>query len=242
MEGASKMASDLKDRSDELIVEKDPKSPASEAYRTLRTNISYLSPDDPLTKIAISSSGPSEGKSLTVANLAVAMAQNERDVIVIDCDIRKPMQHRFYGLSNFEGLSNLLTGELDFAEALRETGIENLKMISTGPVPPNPSELLASQRMEEVIKQAEQEADMVILDTPPVVAVTDTPILATKIDGVILVVASHETEEGMLLKAKDRLDKVNANVLGTVLNKYPVDKAERYDSYYYYYGGDSVSK
>ncbi|MCK8827675.1 CpsD/CapB family tyrosine-protein kinase [Natroniella acetigena] len=234
------MGSSRRNRSDELIVEYDPKSPAAEAYRTLRTNISFLSPDDPLTKISLSSSGPSEGKSLTVANLAISMAQNNKDVIVIDADLRKPMQHKFYGMTNFAGLSNVLTGEIGFAEGLQETGIDGLRLLTTGTIPPNPSELLNSKKMEEVIKQAEAESDMLIIDTPPVIAVTDTAILATKVDGILLVIASHEAEQDMVVKAKEQLDKVQANVIGTVLNKYPIDKGRGYQNYYYYYGGESV--
>ena len=174
-----------------MIVKHNPKSPASEAYRFIRTNISFLSPDNPLTKIAITSSGPSEGKSLTIANLAISMAQNGKKVIIIDADMRKPMQHKFYDLPNFEGLSNILTNEIDFEDGLRETGIDGLQLITTGTIPPNPAELLNSKRMEEIIKRADKEADMVFIDTPPVIAVTDAAVLSNKVDGVILLSLIH---------------------------------------------------
>ena len=224
---------DLKTRHGELIVEHSPKSPVSEAYRNLRTNLSFLRPDNPLTKIAVTSSGPKEGKSLTVANLAISMAHNEQEVLIIDADLRKPMQHKFYELPNYEGLSNILTGELKFREAVQASGIEGLNVISTGVIPPNPSELLSSQRMEEVIAKAEEEFDFVIIDTPPIIAVTDAAILGKKLDGVLLVVASHQTKRVMLEKSTDKLRKANIDLIGTVLNKHPV---QEYDAYYYYYG------
>lgn len=231
----------LKTRNNELIVKHNPKSPASEAYRSIRTNISFLSPDNPLTKIAITSSGPSEGKSLTIANLAISMAQNGKNVIIIDADMRKPMQHKFYDLPNFEGLSNILTGEIDFEDGLRETGIDGLQVITTGTIPPNPAELLNSKRMEEIIKRADKEADMVFIDTPPVIAVTDAAVLSNKVDGVILIVASHQTEESMIVRAKEQLDKVNANIIGTIITKYPVNSRGGYYDYYYYYGNSFKS-
>ncbi|GAB6099372.1 CpsD/CapB family tyrosine-protein kinase [Halanaerocella petrolearia] len=221
---------------EKLIVEYNPKLPASESYRELRTNISYLSPDEPLNKIAITSSVPSEGKSLTVANLAISIAHNNQKVIIIDADLRKPSQHKFYGLPNYEGLSNILTGELSFIEGLQETQIDGLSLISTGFVPPNPAELLSSYKMEEVINAAEEKADFVIVDTPPVIAVTDATIVARRIDGILLVVASYETEREMLVESKEKLEKANANIIGTILNKDPVDKGSSYN--YKYYGID----
>lgn len=219
----------------ELIVKHKPKSPVSEAYRELRTNISYLSPDQDLTKIAITSSGPQEGKSLTLANLAIALANNEQKVIIIDADLRKPRQHKLYNLPNYEGLSNILAGEISFVEGLQKTEVEGLELISTGFIPPNPAELLSSHKMEKIINKAEEKADFVIVDTPPVIAVTDATILAKKLDGVLLVVASHETEREMLKKSKEKLKKANVNIIGAVLNKHPIDDGENYN-YYHYYG------
>ena len=224
----------LKTRHQELIVEHSPKSPVSEAYRNLRTNLSFLRPDNPLNKIAITSSVPKEGKSLTAANLAIAISYNDKEVLIIDADLRKPMQHKFYDLSNYEGLSDILTGNLEFLEAIKKTGVERLSLISTGFIPPNPSELLSSKRMEKVIEQAEKTFDFIILDTPPIIAVTDAAILGKKLDGVLLVTASHETERNVLEKSIDKLNKANVDIFGTVLNKYPVDK-RGYDNYHYYY-------
>ena len=236
------MTDNLKGRSRELITKEHPKSPVAEAYRSIRTSLNYLSPDKPLESIMVTSSGAGEGKSFMISNLAVTIAQNGNKVIILDADMRKPMQHRFYDMTNFEGLSNVLTGDIDFGEARRETGIDNIELISTGVIPPNPAELLDSKKMEEVINKAKEEADMVLVDAPPVIPVTDAVLLSSSVDGVLLVVASHETEREMLAKAKEQLDRAQANVLGTVLNKYPADKkGKKYNQYYYYYSSDSVS-
>ncbi|WP_084804339.1 CpsD/CapB family tyrosine-protein kinase [Halonatronum saccharophilum] len=224
----------LRTRNNELIVHHNPKSPASEAYRSIRTNISFLSPDNPLKKILLTSSGPSEGKSLTVANLAISMAQNGKKVIIIDADMRKPMQHKFYNLTNFEGLSNILTGDISFEEGIKDTDIDNLRVITTGTTPPNPAELLNSKRMDDLIDKAEEEADILFIDTPPVIAVTDAAVLSSKVDGTIIVVASHQAQEQMVAQAKDLLDKARANLIGVVMTKCPVKDSS--NQYYYYYG------
>lgn len=224
----------LKSRQMELVVKNNPKSPVAEAYRNIRTNLSFMSPDKTLKTIIVTSSAAAEGKSLTLVNIALSMAQNAKKVIIIDADLRKPMQHKFFEMSNFAGLSGILTGEIDFAEGLRETNTDNIEIISTGVIPPNPAELLSSLRMEELIKKAEEKADIVLIDTPPVIAVTDASVLANKVDGVILVTASHQTDKDILVKAKENLDRVHANVLGVVLNKYPAHHDKRYQYYYYY--------
>jgi capsular exopolysaccharide synthesis family protein len=189
----------------------------------------------------VTSSGAGEGKSFMISNLAITIAQNGNNVIIIDADLRKPMQHRFFDMTNFEGLSNILTGEIDFTEAKRETGIENIELVSTGVIPPNPAELLDSQKMQGVIDKAEQEADIVLVDVPPIIPVTDAVLLSKSVDGVLLVIASHETEREMLVKAKEQLDLAEANILGTVLNKYPADKkGKHYNQYYYYSSNQNV--
>jgi capsular exopolysaccharide synthesis family protein len=236
MGGVVSLSRDIKSRSDELITINNPKSPVSEAYRAMRTNISFLSPDKALKSIVVTSSGAGEGKSLTLANFAITLVQNEQNVIIIDADLRKPMQHRFFNKTNFEGLSNILTDEIGFEDGLRKTDIDGLRIISSGVIPPNPAELLASKRMSDVIEKACKEADLVLIDAPPAIAVTDAAILANKTDGVILVIASHETHADALLKAKENLDNAHANILGTVLNKYPIHHRSNYYSYYYYYG------
>lgn len=219
-----------------MLVLNNPKSPVAEAFRQIRTNLNFISPDRPIETILVTSSGPAEGKSMVLANLAIAMVQNGKKVIVIDADLRKPMQHKFYEMANFNGLSNILTGEIDFATGLRETGIEGLRLISAGQVPPNPAELLGSRKMEEVLVQAKAEADLVFIDTPPVVAVTDAAVLASKVDGTLLIVASHQTEQEILKKAKELLVNARANILGVILNKHPVHQYNKYQYYYNYYG------
>ncbi len=228
----------LKTRKDELIVKNYPKSPVSEAYRNMRTNLSFISPDKPLKTIVVTSTAVAEGKSLTLVNLALSMAQNGSKVIIIDADLRKPMQHKFFEMTNFNGLSSVLTGEIEFAECLRETNTENISLISTGVIPPNPAELLNSQRMEEVLAEASEKADIVLVDTPPVVAVTDAAILANKVDGTMLVIASQETDQRMMLRAQITLERAHANIIGVVLNKYPAHNNSNYN-YYYYYGQQS---
>ncbi len=224
----------LKSRNNELIVKHNPKSPVSEAYRNIRTNLNFTSPDKPLKTIAVTSSAAAEGKSLTLVNLALSMAQNGKKVIIIDGDLRKPMQHKFFEMTNFNGLSGILTGEIEFGEGLRETNTENIKLISTGVIPPNPAELLNSHRMEEILAKAGEQADIVFVDTPPVVAVTDAAVLGNKVDGTIIVIASHQTDQRMLLKAQDNLERARANIIGVVLNKYPAYNDRNYQ--YYYYG------
>ncbi len=230
------MRKGIKSRDEELVVENHPKSIVAEAYRTLRTNISFLSPDEPLKTIMVTSGGPVEGKSLTVANLGISFAQAGKKVIIIDADLRKPMQHRFFKLTNFDGLTSILTGEKEFSSVIRESGINNLKILTSGVTPPNPSELLGSKKMDSILEQAKEEADSVLVDVPPVIAVTDGLVLASKVDGVVLVVASQETHREMVAQAKENLEKVKANIVGTVLTKVPIESGGKY--YYYYYGPD----
>jgi len=228
------MSSNNYSRINEIIVEKHPKSPISESFRSIRTSLNYISPDNPLKSILITSSKESEGKSLITANLATTIAQNNKKVIIIDTDMRKPMQHKLFEMTNFSGLSNILMNEISFEEGLRNTHIKNVKLISTGTIPPNPSELLDSKSMENVIEKAKEIADFVLIDSPPVVPVTDSTLLSKKTDGVLLVVASHETENEILKKAVEKLKFVKANIIGTILNKYPINKNSYYDKYYYY--------
>lgn len=227
-------------RGDELIVKTHPKSPVAEAYRSLRTSLNYINPDDPLQTLLVTSSGAGEGKSFMVSNLALAIAQNDKKVIVVDADMRKPMQHKFFNMTNFTGLSNILMGEVDLEEGLRETDISKVNLISTGVIPPNPAELLDSKSMQKVIDKLEEKADMVIVDAPPVIPVTDAALLSKHVDGVLLVVASHETDKDILKKTVEKLNFVKANIIGTVLNKYPIDKNGYYNEYYYYGSSRSI--
>ncbi len=212
------------DSSVKLVTLTDAASPASEAFRTLRTNIHFSSLDNPLKALLITSTDPGEGKSTVLANLAVAMAQAGNRVLVVDCDLRRPSQHRIFGLKNLAGLTTMM-GESQAKEQppLQETSVRNLRLLTSGPLPPNPSELLGSRRMAEVLALLKAEADILLLDAPPIIAVTDAAILASKVDGVLLVVQANKTKRDLAKKAKVMLQKANANLLGVVLNNVKMD-------------------
>lgn len=218
-----------------LIVYEDAKSPIAEAFRTLRTNIQFSKGDAELRTIMFTSAGPGEGKSTTTANTAVALAQAGKKVILIDCDLRKPVQHKTFGKKN-KGLTNILVGDLSIDAALQETEIENLRLLTSGPIPPNPSELLSTVRMQEVLNYLKGQADYVIVDAPPVVAVTDASVLASKVDGINLVIAAGIVRPEMAQKAKELLIKAKGHILGVILNRIEIEEEHAY--YYYYYGNN----
>jgi non-specific protein-tyrosine kinase len=172
---------------DVLIALRDPRAPASEAYRTLRTNLLFSSLDNPLHTLLVTSTGSDEGKSTTLANLAVIMAQAEQQVILVDCDLRRPGLHTLFGLSNEQGLTSVILEQAEAALPLQDTAVPGLRLLASGPLPPRPADLLGSRRMEALIERLQAEADIVLFDTPPVTAVTDAAVLATRVDGVLLV-------------------------------------------------------
>jgi capsular exopolysaccharide synthesis family protein len=215
-----------------LITHLNPKSPIAEQYRTIRTNIDFSLADRNLRSLVVTSSGPGEGKSMTTANLAVVMAQQGRKVLLVDADLRKPTVHYTFRLINTEGLSNLLTKRATLADVVTKTDVDNLYVITSGPIPPNPAELLSSRAMHDFMTQALGIFDIIIFDTPPVLAVTDAQILSSQADGTVLVVASGTTEKDAALEAKDLLQKSQARILGVVLNRQPIKNSR----YYYYYG------
>lgn len=220
-----------------------PKSAVSEAYRTLRTNIEFSSFDDRLKVIVVTSSGPGEGKSTTAANLAVSFANANKRTILIDTDLRKPVLHKYFNCSNQKGLTNMLIDEVKFEDVICKTDVENLFLLPCGTKPPNPSELIGSTRMESFIEALKQSFDYIILDSPPVVAVTDAQVLSKFVDGYILVIASGITEKLAAIKARDLLNMVNAKILGVVLNKVDVKSKKGYYGYKYYgyYGEEEKS-
>jgi len=210
----------------QLIVVSNPRSPISEAYRALRTSLDFSSLDKPVRTMVVTSAGPEEGKSTILANLAVTLAQADRKVILVDCDLRRPSQHRIFGLQNGSGLTNMMMDDEVLKDPpLQETGIPNLRLVSSGPLPPNPSELLGSRRMEDIAASLLSLADVVLFDTPPVIAVTDAAVLASKVDGVLLVVSAGYTKREHAQKAKALLEKVNARVVGAVLNNVSLDSS-----------------
>ncbi|MBU5485773.1 CpsD/CapB family tyrosine-protein kinase [Clostridium sp. MSJ-11] len=226
-----------------LITIEDPRSPIAEAYRTLRTNIQFSSFDKKIQSIVVTSSGPGEGKSTTSANLAIVMAQSGSKTILIDCDQRKSTVHKTFGLSNEIGISDLLVGKVDFKDAVQDSKVENLDILTAGTRPPNPSELLSSKKMKEFIDELREEYEYIIIDSPPIIAVTDAQLIASFTDGALLVISSGEVERAAAIKAKELLDKVNAKIIGIVLNKLEVSEKGYYGYYYqYYYGKDGDRK
>lgn len=214
-----------------LITREEPRSPISEQYRAIRTNILFTSVDHEIKTIAVTSAGPSEGKSTTVANLATVFAQQGKKVLLVDADLRKPTCHYTFNLTNTLGLTNVLTRQSELKEAVNGIVESNLYVLTSGPIPPNPAELLSTKAMEQFMKQAVEEYDVVLFDTPPLLAVTDGQIIASKCDGTILVVSSGKTEKGEAIKAKGMLIAVNSNIIGAIFNNKKVN-----NSHYYYYG------
>lgn len=209
---------------EELITITEPLSPVSEAYRTLRMNLQYAALDRALRSLLVTSPGPGEGKSTTLANLAVTMAEAEQRVIMVDADLRKPCLHQFFGLRNDVGLTTMMVDDqaLD-APPLQATPIKSLQLLASGPLPPRPADLLGSKRMEKVMERLLAEADVLLFDAPPVILVTDAVVLATKVSGVLLVVSAGETKREHAQQAVERLNRVNAHIAGVVLNNVPLD-------------------
>ncbi len=213
-----------------LVTVAQPRSPISEAYRSLRTSIQFLSLDRIVQTILVTSAGPGEGKSTTLANLAVTFAEAGREVIVVDCDLRRPSLHQVFGRPNEHGLTAAMRDEQPLASLLTQTDVPHLRLLPSGPLPPNPSELLGSQRMDRIIESLRSAADVVLFDSPPTIAVTDASVLGAKVDGVLLVVSAGKTKRDHALRAKTMLQKGNAKVLGVVLNNVKFD-----GSLYQYY-------
>jgi non-specific protein-tyrosine kinase len=210
-----------------------PTSPVSEAYRTLRTNIRFASIDRSLRALLVTSADPGAGKTTVVANLGIVCAQAGLRVVVMDADLRRPMLHQRFDLRNHSGLTDLLVNDIQSIEkALVDTEIDNLRLIASGPIPPNPSELLGSESMQTVLAEAERYADLVIIDTPPALAVTDAAVLASKVDGVILLIEAGRTSHKAARHAWETLRRVGTTVLGVVLTKARLEGKAYYHYYY----------
>jgi non-specific protein-tyrosine kinase len=221
----------------EIISIAEPRSPYSEAFRSLRTNIQYSSVDQQLRTILVGSMGPGEGKSTVAANLAAVFAQAGQKVVIVDGDMRRPSLHRLFNLTNRSGLAELML-KLDFPveQALQPTILKNLAVLTTGHLPPNPAELLGSDRMLKILERLNAMADVVIIDSPPIGAVTDAVVLSRRVDGLVLVVETGVTRMRFMEQGMEQLRRVGAHVLGVVMNKVVTSRGGGYYSYYYNYG------
>lgn len=228
-----------------LIVHNDLKNPATEAYRVIRTSIQFAQAGKELKTLAVTSCTPNEGKSMTVANLAVVMTQAGKSVLLLDCDMRNPTVHKNFGLSNKLGLSSCISMDTPLSAAVQATKVDNLYALTGGVIPPNPSELLGSERMRELLQEAGEIYDYVLIDLPPVLPVADALVLGAVVDGVVLVIDSGgEVKVDLARDVKKQLQHAGANILGVVLNKV---RSEHHGygygyGYYYYYGSKEAEK
>jgi non-specific protein-tyrosine kinase len=210
----------------DLITLTDPRSRAAEAYRTLRTNLTFAALDKPLETLVVTSASPDEGKSTVLANLGVTMAQGERRVILVDADLRRPSLHEIFGVANDRGLTTMFVDEAALNDPpLMDVGVDNLWLVPSGPLPPNPADILGSRKMEEAIAALKARADIILFDAPPVVAVTDAAVLGTKVDGALLAVCAGRTRREHAQRAKELLERVHVRIVGAVLNDAPRDVA-----------------
>ncbi|MDM8182802.1 CpsD/CapB family tyrosine-protein kinase [Enterococcus cecorum] len=215
-----------------LITLLNPNSPISEQYRTVRTNLQFaVAGDQPLRSMAVVSSGPDEGKSTSSANLAVVFAQAGRRVLLVDADMRKATVHKTFGLSNEVGLSNLVSGQQSASSVIQPSGVDNLSVMTAGPIPPNPAELLNSRRMNVVMEELYQMFDLIVFDLPPLMTVADGLIMASKTDGTVVVIREGVTRKDSIIEAKNRLIQAKARILGVIYNG--VEQMNE-SSYYYY--------
>lgn len=216
-----------------LVTYDDPTSTISEQFNTIRTNIQFSSVDKKLNSILFTSSAPSEGKSTVSNNVAVTWAKQGETVVLVDADLRRPTIHKTFNVSNRVGLSSYLLGNASFEDVVQPTMVKNLFVITSGPIPPNPSELLGSMRTKDLINRLEDKFGLLIMDTPPVDSVTDAQVLATQVDGVVMVVPQGIAEKAGVAHAKQLLDTVHANILGVIMNRVTKEKSQGYYGGYY---------
>jgi protein-tyrosine kinase len=225
-----------------LIAETAPKSPAAEAYRTLRTNIQFAGLDRPCRTIVITSATPSEGKTTTAANFGVVCAQAGSRVCLVDADLRKPSLHRVFGMDNQRGLATALLEGKSLADVAVPTRVPGLSVVVSGPLPPNHAELAASRRMHDLLESATHDYDLVICDSPPVLSVSDAVALSAQCDGVILVVRVGAVSTAAVRRAAEQIDAVKGRILGVLLNRVNMRRdgyyAEYHSYYHAYYGND----
>ncbi|WP_436964481.1 tyrosine-protein kinase [Staphylococcus xylosus] len=218
-----------------LYVLEKPKSTISEKFRGIRSNIMFSNAENEIGSLLVTSEKPGSGKSTISANIAVTYAQAGYKTLIIDGDMRKPTQHYIFDLPNNSGLSNLIINKATYSDSLKETNVDNLAILTAGPTPPNPSELIASSKFETIFNELSDHYDFIVIDTPPVNTVTDAQVYAQTVKNCVLVIDAEKNNKIEVKKAKDLLNKADGKLLGAVLNKMPVDKNS---SYYYYYGED----
>ena len=221
-----------------LIAHNDLKNPATEAYRVIRTSIQFAQAGKELKTLAVTSCMPNEGKSMTAANLAVVLTQAGKSVLLLDCDMRNPTVHKNFGLSNKLGISSCISMGTPLSAAVQATKVDNLYALTSGVIPPNPSELLGSERM---LQEAREIYDYVLIDLPPVLPVADALVLGAVVDGVVLVIESGEVKVDLARDVKKQLQHAGANILGVVLNKVRSEHHGYGYGYYYYYGSKGAS-
>ncbi|MFQ3726953.1 polysaccharide biosynthesis tyrosine autokinase [Staphylococcus equorum] len=218
-----------------LYVHDKPKSTVSEKFRSIRSNIMFSDADKEINSLLITSEKPSSGKSTISSNIAVTYAQAGYKTLIIDGDMRKPTQHYRFDIDNKSGLSNLIINKATYGEAIKETKVDNLGILTAGPNPPNPSELIASNNFKEIYNELLEHYDFIVIDTPPINTVTDAQIYAQTIGNCALVIDAEKNNKNEVKKAKDLITKSGGKLLGAILNKMPLDKSS---SYYYYYGDE----
>jgi len=230
MMGPSKNAAYARD----LYVHSHPKSSVAECCRSIRTNLLFMSPDKPLKKLLVTSSGPQEGKTTVATSLAIAMAQSGNRVLLVDTDMRRPRLHRAFGIANEVGISSAIVGEMPIESCIKSTEVPGLSVLPCGPIPPNPTELLHAERFRKLVEVLSDQFDRIIFDSPPLGAVADAAVLATQADAALLVLKGGKTTYPEARRAIDSLTGVNAFVAGAVLNDLDLENRE-YGYYYYYY-------
>lgn len=224
-----------------LISERDAKSPIVEAYRAIRTNIQFAAVGKKLQTIVLTSAAMGEGKSTTTSNLAVVMAQAGHRVLLLDCDMRHPTQHKIFQLAG-KGLTNCLSLDDDPANYVQGTNVAGLYVLPSGPIPPNPSELLGSKKMQQILEKLREQYDYILLDTPPLMPVTDAAVAAAAADGVILLVSAGAIAPSVAKEAKQILTKAQANIIGVILNKVELEHTHGYYYYSQRYGDETAEE
>ncbi|MBX3228109.1 MAG: polysaccharide biosynthesis tyrosine autokinase [Labilithrix sp.] len=222
----------------ELIVHEDPTSGIAEAARSLRTNLTFMNPDKPYKRLLVTSAAPSEGKTTVAVSIAVSLAQSGLRVCILDCDLRRPRLHRIFGRAGDVGLMNVVVGEATIDEAAKPTIVPNLSCIPCGPIPPSSADVVGSEKFRHVLDELATKFDRIVLDSPPVVAVTDSAILSTVVDGVVVVVRALKTTFGLARTGLRQLRDVDAPIAGAVLNAVNLNKNQYYYEGYYYYRRD----